>query len=48
MKEKVEALINKINELKAEINIPMSIQECGVSEADFLAAVDELAVEACR
>ena len=44
--EKVEALINKINELKAEINIPMSIQECGVSEADFLAAVDELAVEA--
>ena len=24
----------------------MSISECGVSEADFLAAVDELAVEA--
>lgn len=44
--EKVQALLNKINELKAEINIPMSIKECGVSEADFLAAVDELAVEA--
>ena len=44
--EKVQALLNKIDELKREINIPMSISECGVSEADFLAAVDELAVEA--
>ena len=44
--EKIQALLNKINELKAEINIPMSISECGVSEADFLAAVDKLAVDA--
>ena len=40
------ALINKINELKTDINIPMSISEFGVSEAEFLAAVDQLAVEA--
>ena len=32
--------------LQDSLHIPMSIQECGVSEADFLAAVDELAVEA--
>ena len=44
--EKVTALINKINELKTDINIPMSISEFGVSEAEFLAAVDQLAVEA--
>ena len=44
--EKVEALIRKINELKQEINIPASISECNVSEEEFLASLDSLAVEA--
>lgn len=46
MEEKVEALIEAIEKLKDELNIPHSIQEWGVPEADFLAAVDELAVKA--
>ena len=45
-KEKVEALIAGIEKLKAELNIPTSIQAWGVSEEDFLAAVDELSVKA--
>jgi acetaldehyde dehydrogenase/alcohol dehydrogenase len=44
--EKVEALITKINELKAELKVPMSIQEYGISEAEFVGAVEQLAEEA--
>lgn len=44
--EKVEALIQGIEKLKAELNIPTSIQAWGVSEEEFLAVVDELAVKA--
>lgn len=44
--EKVEALLEKINELKETIGIPASIQEAGVNEADFLAKIDELAEDA--
>ena len=44
--EKIEALLKKIDELKVEINLPLTIQEAGVSEAEFIAAVDSLAVEA--
>ncbi len=44
--EKVEALIQGIEKLKAELNIPSSIQAWGVSEEDFLAVVDELSVKA--
>jgi len=44
--EKVEGLLAKINELKSELKIPASIQEAGVNEKEFLAAVDELAEEA--
>ena len=44
--EKVEALLEKIDELKKTIGIPASIQEAGVNEADFLAKLDELAEDA--
>ena len=46
MEEKVEALIKGIELLKKELNIPSSIKEWGVDEAEFLAAVDELSVKA--
>lgn len=46
MEEKVEALINGIELLKKELNIPSSIKEWGVDEAEFLAVVDELSVKA--
>ncbi|QIQ20814.1 bifunctional acetaldehyde-CoA/alcohol dehydrogenase [Zophobihabitans entericus] len=44
--QKVEKLIKWIDELKATLNIPMSIKEAGVDEKAFLAAVDNLAVNA--
>ncbi|MDF2184277.1 bifunctional acetaldehyde-CoA/alcohol dehydrogenase [Grimontia hollisae] len=44
--QKIERLLAWLDELKASLDIPMSIQEAGVKEADFLAKVDELAVEA--
>lgn len=43
---KVEALVAWIEGLKAHIGIPASIRAAGVAEADFMAAVDRLAVEA--
>ncbi|TVP16267.1 bifunctional acetaldehyde-CoA/alcohol dehydrogenase [Shewanella sp. KCT] len=44
--EKVEALLEKIDELKKTIGIPASIQEAGINEADFFAKLDELAEDA--
>ncbi|GGB63372.1 bifunctional acetaldehyde-CoA/alcohol dehydrogenase [Shewanella inventionis] len=44
--QKVEKLIEKIEELKKLIGIPASIQEAGVNEADFIAKLDELAEDA--
>lgn len=44
--EKVEALIDAIESLKNELGVPKSIKEWGVDEQEFLAAVDELAVNA--
>ena len=44
--EKIQALVTWLNELKVALDIPMSIQAAGVNEADFLAKLDELAVEA--
>jgi len=44
--DKVASLLAWLDELKQELNIPASIHEAGVSEADFLAAVDRLAEEA--
>ena len=44
--EKVEVLVQGIEKLKAELGVPASIQEWGVTEADFLAAVDDMAANA--
>ena len=46
LEDKVECLIDGIEKLKKQLNIPSSIQEWGVSEEEFLAAVDELSVKA--
>ncbi|TDX51501.1 acetaldehyde dehydrogenase /alcohol dehydrogenase AdhE [Orenia marismortui] len=40
--EKVQLLIEAINELKAEIDIPATIEEAGVSESNFYAELDEM------
>ena len=44
--EKVENLIQWVEGLKKQLQIPASIQEAGVSEADFLAKLDSVAVDA--
>jgi len=44
--EKVENLIVKINELKAELDVPMSIKDYGISEDEFVSVVEQLAEEA--
>lgn len=41
--EKVDLLIAGVQELKVKLNIPLSIKDAGVSEAAFMAKVDELA-----
>jgi acetaldehyde dehydrogenase/alcohol dehydrogenase len=43
--EKVANLIQWVEELKKELEIPASIQEAGVSEADFLAKLDAVAID---
>lgn len=40
--EKVEALINAIDELKMKLNLPMTIKEAGVSEKKFYATLDKM------
>lgn len=44
--QKIEKLIAWLEAVKKELNIPASISEFGVKEADFLAAVDRLAEDA--
>ncbi|WP_162045925.1 bifunctional acetaldehyde-CoA/alcohol dehydrogenase [Vibrio taketomensis] len=44
--QKIERLLAWLEELKGDLDIPLSIQAAGVNEADFLAKVDELSVEA--
>lgn len=44
--DRVEKLIEWIDDLKKTLNIPASIQAAGVNEADFLAKVDKLAEDA--
>lgn len=44
--DKVNNLIAWLEQLKADLNIPASIQAAGVAEADFLAQIDEIAVKA--
>lgn len=43
---KIERLLGWLEELKLNLDIPASIQAAGVPEADFMAKVNELAVEA--
>ncbi len=43
---KVKCLIEAIQALKAEINIPMSIKDAGVDEKAFVDCLDELSVKA--
>ncbi|AOX99358.1 bifunctional acetaldehyde-CoA/alcohol dehydrogenase [Jeongeupia sp. USM3] len=44
--QKVESLIAWVDEMKACLDIPMSIQAAGVPEKEFLAKLDEVAEEA--
>ncbi|MFB9188532.1 bifunctional acetaldehyde-CoA/alcohol dehydrogenase [Vibrio ostreicida] len=44
--QKIERLLSWLDELKVDLDIPKSIKEAGVPEADFLAKLDQLAVEA--
>ncbi|WP_094751497.1 bifunctional acetaldehyde-CoA/alcohol dehydrogenase [Psychromonas sp. CD1] len=44
--QKIKSLLTWLDELKVELNIPLSIRDAGVSEADFLAALDDLAEQA--
>jgi len=44
--QRVDNLIAWVDGLKKQLDIPASIQAAGVSEADFLAKVDKIAVEA--
>ena len=44
--EKVDLLVNAVEDLKAELDIPKTIQAYGVNEADFVGRLDELAEEA--
>ena len=44
--ERVEKLVQWVDDLKAELNIPASIQAAGVNEQEFLDKVDRIAEEA--
>lgn len=44
--DRVEAMLVWLDELKKDLDIPMSIRDAGINEADFLAKVDKLAEEA--
>jgi len=44
--EQVDNLIKAVRDLMARLNLPMSIKECGVDEAAFMAAVPRLAERA--
>jgi acetaldehyde dehydrogenase/alcohol dehydrogenase len=44
--EKIANLIQSIQQLKVRLNIPTSIREYGIDEAEFMARVDSLAEEA--
>lgn len=43
---KIEKLLAWLEEMKADLGIPKSIRETGVTEADFLARVDKLSEDA--
>lgn len=43
---KIEALIRHIEALQAALEMPKTIAECGISEADFMAKLDEMCEQA--
>lgn len=45
-KEKLEKLLKAITDLKIECEIPLTIQDAGVKEEDFLKTLDEMSVAA--
>ncbi|TDT68118.1 acetaldehyde dehydrogenase /alcohol dehydrogenase AdhE [Hypnocyclicus thermotrophus] len=46
IEEKIEKLVVKIDELKAQIGIPSSIKEYGINEKAFLESLDQMTEEA--
>ena len=44
--EKVELLLNAIDELQAKVNMPKTIKEAGVSEVKFMESLDEMVEQA--
>ena len=44
--EKLESLINAIEELKKKVGVKKSIRDYGITEKDFLASLDEMAEQA--
>ncbi|EET85228.1 iron-containing alcohol dehydrogenase [Clostridium carboxidivorans P7] len=44
--EKVQLLVNAIDDLKAKVNMPMTIKEAGVSEENFYATLDDMSEKA--
>jgi len=44
--QKIERLLTWLEELKVDLDIPLSIKGAGVSEADFVAQVDAISVDA--
>ncbi|CAG9001583.1 MAG: Aldehyde-alcohol dehydrogenase [Candidatus Celerinatantimonas neptuna] len=44
--DKLDALLQWLEDLKVELDIPTSIQAAGIGEAEFMAKVDHLSVEA--
>lgn len=44
--EKVQLLVNAIDELKAKVGIPMTIKEAGVTEESFYATLDDMSEKA--
>ena len=46
IKEKLEKLLEKIDELKDSIGIKHTIKDYGIKEEDFLATLDEMSEQA--
>lgn len=46
VEEGVESLIEAIKDLMREVNIPMSVKECGIEEERYFAEIERLALDA--
>jgi acetaldehyde dehydrogenase/alcohol dehydrogenase len=44
--QRLESLIAALDDLRVALDLPKTIQDYGVNEKDFLAKVDDLALEA--